>query len=251
MTRRPFPGLLIGAALSFGIATQSLGGIRLGPELERANEEQRQAYLLTDLGVREKTQAGEQRYALRQDFRRSLIEGIHAQAEQQPAFAAASNPPASGGLHGSSPSSMLLCFAALIVAGALLLRYARAQNVPFSSSGLNQFSQFKGGHSDLKSETESLGQGVKLPARKTESLSPDLNASLSSAAQEMTPATEELSMKASPTASQVEAAALQLPSVEDHTPPVAFREELLKSLKESQPEVYEDLIRKYYKRLTD
>jgi len=44
---------------------------------------------------------------------------------------------------------------------------------------------------------------------------------------------------------------VRLPSVSDYKPPAAFREELLKALKEKYPKVYEDIIYKYYKRLAD
>jgi hypothetical protein len=300
MTRCLSPGLLVAAAFAFGIATQSLGGIRLGPELEKASDKQREAYLQTDLGVREKTMAGEQRYALRQDFRRNLIDGMHARAEQRTPSAATGIPPAPGGLQGSS-GSMLLKFAALIVAGALLLRYARGRNVPFSSADQNQFSKLKDDQSALKTENESLGRRTKLLSRKTARSGTDLDFTLSSAAQEIPRTTEELSKKASLPECQAEEAVLRhlaekqmapqqtagtiseqaghagaggqktmrvaqlrgegssgthsqpvkLPPAENKKPPVMFREELLKSLKESQPKVYEDIINKYYRRLTD
>ena len=45
--------------------------------------------------------------------------------------------------------------------------------------------------------------------------------------------------------------AVRLPSADEYKPPKAFREELLKSLKEKYPKVYEDVIHNYYKRLSE
>ena len=42
-----------------------------------------------------------------------------------------------------------------------------------------------------------------------------------------------------------------LPKAEDYKPPKEFREELLESLKEKFPETYEDIIHKYFKRLSE
>jgi hypothetical protein len=44
---------------------------------------------------------------------------------------------------------------------------------------------------------------------------------------------------------------VRLPSAKDYKPSKAFREELLESLKEKYPKAYEEIIHKYYKRLTD
>ena len=44
---------------------------------------------------------------------------------------------------------------------------------------------------------------------------------------------------------------VRLPRAEDYKPPKEFREELLKSLKEKYPKIYEDIIHKYYKRLAE
>jgi hypothetical protein len=44
---------------------------------------------------------------------------------------------------------------------------------------------------------------------------------------------------------------VRLPTVDDYKPPKAFREELLESLKEKYPKIYEDIIHTYYKRLTE
>jgi hypothetical protein len=44
---------------------------------------------------------------------------------------------------------------------------------------------------------------------------------------------------------------VRLPSAQDYKPPKEFREELLESLKEKYPKAYEEIIHKYYKRLTD
>ncbi len=44
---------------------------------------------------------------------------------------------------------------------------------------------------------------------------------------------------------------VKLPSAEDYRPPKEFREELLESLREKYPKVYEDIIHKYYKRLSE
>jgi hypothetical protein len=49
----------------------------------------------------------------------------------------------------------------------------------------------------------------------------------------------------------VQNAPVRIPTEEDYRPPVAFREELLKSLKEKYPEIYDDVIHKYYRRLTE
>lgn len=51
--------------------------------------------------------------------------------------------------------------------------------------------------------------------------------------------------------SGVQTAPVRLPRAEDYRPPAAFREELLKALKEKYPKVYEDVIHKYYRRLTE
>jgi hypothetical protein len=44
---------------------------------------------------------------------------------------------------------------------------------------------------------------------------------------------------------------VRLPRADEFRSPKAFREELLKGLKERYPQIYEDVIQKYYKRLTD
>jgi hypothetical protein len=44
---------------------------------------------------------------------------------------------------------------------------------------------------------------------------------------------------------------VELPSKDDYKPAKEFREEILKSLKEKFPEVYEGLIKEYYRRLTE
>jgi hypothetical protein len=44
---------------------------------------------------------------------------------------------------------------------------------------------------------------------------------------------------------------VRLPRAEDYKPPKAFREELLESLKEKYPKIYEEIIHKYYKHLAD
>jgi len=44
---------------------------------------------------------------------------------------------------------------------------------------------------------------------------------------------------------------VRLPTAEDYRPPKEFREELLESLKEKYPEIYEDIVHKYFKRLSD
>jgi hypothetical protein len=44
---------------------------------------------------------------------------------------------------------------------------------------------------------------------------------------------------------------VRLPTAEDYRPPKAFREDLLEALKERYPKTYEDVIRKYYKRLAN
>jgi hypothetical protein len=44
---------------------------------------------------------------------------------------------------------------------------------------------------------------------------------------------------------------VKLPRAEDYRPPKEFREDLLEALKEKYPKVYEDIIHKYYKRLTE
>ncbi len=49
----------------------------------------------------------------------------------------------------------------------------------------------------------------------------------------------------------VQTGKVRLPTVQDYKPPKEFREELLESLKEKYPKVYEEIIHKYYKRLTD
>lgn len=46
-------------------------------------------------------------------------------------------------------------------------------------------------------------------------------------------------------------AKVKLPSAEDYKPPKAFREDLLESLKEKYPKIYEEIIHKYYKRLAE
>ncbi len=44
---------------------------------------------------------------------------------------------------------------------------------------------------------------------------------------------------------------VKLPRLEDYRPPREFREELLEALKEKYPKAYEQIIQKYYKRLSD
>ena len=44
---------------------------------------------------------------------------------------------------------------------------------------------------------------------------------------------------------------VRLPKAEDYKPPKEFREELLRSLKEKYPDIYEDIIHKYFKRLSE
>ncbi|OVE76784.1 hypothetical protein BVX98_04800 [bacterium F11] len=44
---------------------------------------------------------------------------------------------------------------------------------------------------------------------------------------------------------------VKLPKAEDYRPPKEFREELLESLKEKYPDIYEDIIHKYFKRLSE
>jgi hypothetical protein len=44
---------------------------------------------------------------------------------------------------------------------------------------------------------------------------------------------------------------VRLPRVQDFKAPKAFREELLESLREKYPKIYEDIIHKYYKRLSE
>jgi len=44
---------------------------------------------------------------------------------------------------------------------------------------------------------------------------------------------------------------VELPGVEEYVPPKEFREELLKALKEKYPEKYSEIIKKYYKKLTE
>lgn len=44
---------------------------------------------------------------------------------------------------------------------------------------------------------------------------------------------------------------VKLPTAEDYRPPKAFREDLLESLKENYPQIYEEIIHKYYKRLAE
>jgi hypothetical protein len=51
--------------------------------------------------------------------------------------------------------------------------------------------------------------------------------------------------------SGVQNAPVRIPTAEDYRPPAAFREELLKSLKEKYPEIYDDVVHKYYRRLTE
>lgn len=49
----------------------------------------------------------------------------------------------------------------------------------------------------------------------------------------------------------VQTGKVRLPTMNDYKPPREFREELLDSLKEKYPKAYEEIIHKYYKRLTD
>jgi len=44
---------------------------------------------------------------------------------------------------------------------------------------------------------------------------------------------------------------VKLPGAEEYKPPKEFREEILQSLKEKYPKLYERLIKEYYKRLTE
>lgn len=44
---------------------------------------------------------------------------------------------------------------------------------------------------------------------------------------------------------------VKLPTVEDYRPPKEFREELLESFREKYPEIYEDIVHRYYKSLSD
>lgn len=44
---------------------------------------------------------------------------------------------------------------------------------------------------------------------------------------------------------------VRLPTAEDYRPPRAFREDLLESLKENYPKIYEDIIHRYYRRLAE
>jgi len=49
----------------------------------------------------------------------------------------------------------------------------------------------------------------------------------------------------------IESGKVRLPKAGDYKPPKEFREELLESLKEKYPEIYEKIIHKYYKRLSE
>ncbi len=44
---------------------------------------------------------------------------------------------------------------------------------------------------------------------------------------------------------------VKLPSADDYRPPKVFREDLMESLKENYPKIYEEIIHKYYKRLAE
>ncbi|OGS19926.1 MAG: hypothetical protein A3J83_04745 [Elusimicrobia bacterium RIFOXYA2_FULL_40_6] len=49
----------------------------------------------------------------------------------------------------------------------------------------------------------------------------------------------------------VQSGAVELPDISDYLPPKEFREELIKALKEKYPQTYEQVIKQYYRKLTE